>query len=822
MASFYTSVVQWGSKILYRGFENGRRVTHKIDYSPTLYTQCKQDTGYKTLTGENVEPRTFDSIGDAKEFCKTYDEVDGIKIYGMQQYAYQCIADKFPNEIKFEMSDMRILAFDIETACENGFPAPDKADEAVLLISVQRLGSKHITVWGWKDFNKTPSDDFEYRQFKDEVSMLRNFITFWQSDYPDAITGWNTDGFDVPYLINRISRLMGEDNVNRLSPWNIVNSREIHDGFGKRTAWDIVGIVHLDYLDLYKKFTYNARESYALGFIAQEELGETKLEIEGSFKNAYTNHWDQFVRYNAKDTELITKMENKLKFIELAFTIAYLAKCNIKDVYGPVKTWDVFIYNYLKAKNVVIPPSDRHSAGEIEGAYVKEPVPGMYGWTISFDFASLYPTIIRQWNMSPEKLIGVASMDVAEFISLDECLPEFLDKNVSVAANGAMFSREEMGIIPEVVKVVVDGRKIAKKQMISLEQKQDDSLKSQIASLNGKQMAFKILANALYGALGNAGFRYYDRRIAEAITLTGQACNKHAEKSMNGYMNKLLKTEGVDYVVYMDTDSAYLNVDPIVKKLYTDKSVEELVLILDKIGHKVQEGPIKASTDKVFEIGNCFESLMDMKREAISSKAIWTGKKRYAMMVHNSEGVDYKPYKLKVMGMDLVKSSTPKKVRKLLKDALIVIFEKDQVALHKTVADMKKDFMGWDVSEIAFPRGVNDLSKYADKKTTYKKGCPIHVRAALLYNKLAASDTELPQIADGDKIKFAYLMTPNIIGEDIIAFPSESRLPKTFGLDKYIAWDKMWEKTFIKPLEGITGAMKWTTEKKASLEDFFC
>lgn len=825
MSKFYTFAAQMGNRIFYRGIHNGRRVTEKVEFSPTLFVTSKKKTLYKTLFNEYVEPMKFTDIREAKEFSKRYEDVDGFNVFGMTQFQYQYLSDEFPGEIEYDLNDMKIHVVDIEVASENGFPDAVKAEEEVLLISIYDKVSKENIVMGTRPYEALSDDNFTYVLCNNENHLLKEFIIRWQQNCPDIMTGWNVEGYDVPYLINRITRILGEDWVRKLSPFGMVNSRNVNKMGNDVEVWDIVGVVVLDYLDLYKKFTYSSQESYALGHIGTVELGVGKHDIDGSFKDAYTFHWDKFVRYNAFDTELVARLDEKLKFIEIVLTIAYLAKCNLKDVFGPVKTWDIFIYNYLKSKNVVIPPQKRSHGGDFEGAWVKEPIPGMYGWTMSFDFASLYPSIIRQWNMSPETLIGMQpGVTVDTF--MQGKVESTIDLDATLAANGALFKKDIYGIIPEVVKVVIEGRKIAKKEMLKLEQEKntsnDPTLDSRIAALNGKQMAFKILANALYGALSNAGFRYYDLRIAEAITLTGQASDRHVELTLNSYMNSALKTEDVDYVIAGDTDSVYLNVDPLVRKVIDDVSdTDNVVAFLDRVGKTKFQEQLNKSIDYIFAMGNCYERIMDMKREAIASRAIWTAKKRYAMMVHNSEGVDYKPYKMKVMGMDIIKSSTPLAIRKKLKEALTVIFEKDQESLHEYVGKLHIDFLKMPVEEIAFPRSVTDILKWANPKTIYSTSTPIHVRGSLLYNNFNKADKGIVQIRNGDKIKFVYLKVPNPIRENVVSFPSYGILPETMGLHKYVDYEKMWESVFISPLKGITTAIGWTPEKVATLEDFF-
>jgi DNA polymerase elongation subunit (family B) len=541
--------------------------------------------------------------------------------------------------------------------------------------------------------------------------------------------------------------------------------------------------------------------------------------------------WQTFVQYNARDTEVVDKMDDKLKFIELVMTIAYLSKCNFKDVYGQVKVWDVFIYNYLLHKKIAVPQAKGHVGGSIEGAYVKAPLMGMKGWVVSFDYASLYPTIMRQWNISPEMLMDKVPMGVANMVDptdAEELLFKYAkEQNCTIAANGTMFKRDRQGILPEVVEVMVNGRKSIKKHMLEMEKKyqetHDESLVPKIAAANGKQLAYKIMANALYGAAGNAGFRYYDLRIAEAITLTGQACDKMVEKHVNVFMNKVLKTEGKDYVLYMDTDSCYLDCSGVVDSVCPDKTDEEKMKFLIKFSEEVQNRPIKGADDIMFDRCNCFQMHMNMKHEGIFSRGFWTSKKRYALKMMYSEGVTYDPPKIKVMGLDIVKSSTPQVVRKMLKETLPVMFDSDEVTLRAYVTKCREKYFTLTPEDIAFPRGVNNLIKYTDKQSgNYIKGTPMHVRSAILYNRHTKPIREQYQeIGHGDKIKFIALMVPNPIREDVIGFLSSGKFPRELNLEKYVDKDMMWEKSFLVPLRGITDAIGWQVEEKSSLESFF-
>jgi DNA polymerase elongation subunit (family B) len=499
--------------------------------------------------------------------------------------------------------------------------------------------------------------------------------------------------------------------------------------------------------------------------------------------------------------------------------------------------WDVFVFNHLHSKNIAVPPRTKKMAGEFEGAYVKDVKPGIYGWGISTDFASLYPTIIQQWNLSPETLVTEHHLSLTVDEVVKGKLTDYFSEtahlgNYTIAANGSMYRKDKKGIIPELMDFLSSARKIAKKEMLKLEKEyqetHNEALLPKIAALNSRQLALKVGGNSGYGALTNSGFRYFDLRIGEAITLTGQAADKFAEKKINEYLNKTLKTENFDYVIYCDTDSAYTNLQPLVDKICSNKSDEEKTKFLEKVGKAIQDGPIKESIDEMYELCNCYTKLMDMKLESVFSRAIWTAKKRYAMKVHSSEGVTYNPPKIKITGLDMIKSSTPKQIRSLLKDTLPIIFEGGEDALRQYVIETKSKFMIMNPEDIAFPRSASEIGKWTDGNT-YRSGTPIHVRGCILYNQLIKGligfstgiSDKYDILMDGDKVKFIYLKLPNPIRENVISFPSTGKIPHELQFEQYVDYELQFEKTFIAPLKGITDAIGWSLEEKTSLEDFF-
>ena len=520
---FYTSVEQAGNRLLVRGYENGNRFNVRVPFNPTLFLPTKKYSEWKTLEGEWVEPHKFGSIQDAREFIKQYKEVPDFEIHGNSRFLYQYIAEKHPEFIKFDSTKIRVFNIDIETAAENGFPDIESADQEILAISIKDSFSGRITVFGARAYdNKDPLVD--YMHFRSEESMLGAFLDFWQENYPDVITGWNVQLFDMPYIHNRINRIMGEKFTKLLSPWKLVSQREIFIKGRKQFAIDTLGISCLDYLELYKKFTYTNQESYRLDHICNVELGEKKLDHSeyDTFKEFYENNWKKFIDYNIHDVRLVDKLDDKMKLIDLAYTMAYDAKVNYEDVFSQVRMWDNYIYNELNKRKIAIPPK-KESATKTEkyaGAYVKEPIPGFYDWVVSFDLNSLYPHLIMQYNISPETLQDTRHSTATVDKILEKQVE--IDGEFAVCANGAQYSKDEHGFLPEMMQKMYDSRVIFKKKMIEAKQQYEKTptveLMKEIARCNNIQMAKKISLNSAYGAIGNEHFRYYRLANAEAIT----------------------------------------------------------------------------------------------------------------------------------------------------------------------------------------------------------------------------------------------------------------------------------------------------------------
>jgi DNA polymerase elongation subunit (family B) len=833
---FYTNVFSRGNKIYLRGYKDGRRHFEKIDYKPYLFVPSDKDTKYKTLPLNNkpqklVSRIDFDSITDAREFLQKYEDVSNFEIYGFTDWKFLFIRDKYPNIIDYDVSAINIISIDIETDSSSGFPDIEKADKEITAITLSRKGEK--VVFGMKDY-KVSGDKTTYIKCKDEWTLLNNFLKIWQSGrfLPDIITGWNIEFFDIPYIVNRIKNVLGLHEASKLSPWGFLDEKTIEIRGRQQKTYVPAGVNVLDYYNLYKKFKFETQESYKLDFIAEKELGVKKLDYSkyGSLHEMYVKDPQMFYDYNVHDVTLIDMLEEKLGFIELVLAFAYDAKVNYNDTLTTVRPWDVIIHNYLLDRNTVIPQFKKAQNYEsLVGGHVKEPKLGMSKWVISFDLNSLYPHLIIQYNMSPETMIGREQF----FPHIDSIVSgeALIEGEYSIAANGVKFSREKQGFLPALMQKMYNDRVLYKKKMIEAKQlleatPKDDgdkrrSISNDIARYHNLQLAKKIQLNAAYGALGNEWFRWFNFDMAEAITMSGQLSIRWIERKMNEYLNNLLKTNKVDYVLASDTDSIYVNMEPIVNKLDT-KDIQVIVSALDKFCEGPIQKMISASYKELSEYMNAYDQKMIMKRETIADKAIWRGKKMYILNALDVEGVRFSESQLKIQGIEAVRSSTPNACRSSIKEALKIIMNQDEAAVQNFIHDFKRKFMNLSVEEISFPRGVKGLFKYKDKNFIYGKGSPIHVKGALLFNEFIQRNeltNKYQLIGEGDKIKFCYLKQPNTIQDTVISY--NEFLPKELMLHNYVDYEMQFNKAFLEPIKSILEVIGWDTETKSTLESFF-
>ena len=824
---FYTNALQWGNTIFYRGVENGQRIKKKVRYQPTLFDLVHEPTGYKTLDGRHVLPHPFDSIQEAKDWYDSRKNQD--VIFGNNQYAYCFLSDEYPNDVEWNKDQICIITIDIEVECENGFPNPKEAQEPLLSITLKNHQTKSIIVWGLHEFQNN-RDDVTYILCENEADLLRKFVHQWSIIEPDVITGWNTEFFDIPYLCNRIAKVFDEESVKKLSPWGRVHDREVYQMGRKHQVYTIYGVAALDYFDLYRKFTYTNQERYTLDHIAFVELGERK---DGNpyetFKEWYQKDWQSFIEYNITDVELVDKLEDKMRLIELCLTMAYDAKVNMTDVLGSVRYWDNVIYNHLRKKNIVIPQKKEHEKTEkFEGAYVKDPQVGMHKWVMSFDLNSLYPHLIMQYNISPETLVNGGAKIVEGMVDklLDGKAKN--DTEYCMTPNGAFFRKDVKGFLPELMENMYNDRVKYKKLLLEAKQEYenlgDPAQLKLISRYENIQMAKKISLNSAYGAIGNNWFRYFDLLVATAITSSGQLSIRWIEKAINIHLNKILKTDKVDYVIASDTDSVYITLDLLVRKVFKSGGTdEEIVNFLDRLAEEKLEPFISKSYQALAKSMNAYEQKMFMAREAIADKGIWTAKKRYILNVHDMEGVRFKEPKLKIMGLESVKSSTPAPCREKLKEAIKIIMGGDEEMLNTFIQDFREKFMTLPPEEIAYPRSCNGLKKFRGTDRLFALGAPKHVKGAILYNHLVDKNklgNKYVSIQEGDKVKFVNLKD-NIYQAS--AFSFMTKIPKELDILPMVDYTSQYEDSFLAPLRVITDKMNWIlkNDEVGTLEEFF-
>ncbi len=578
--------------------------------------------------------------------------------------------------------------------------------------------------------------------------------------------------------------------------------------------------------------------------IANVELGESKLSYDeyDNLHQLYRLNYQKFIEYNIKDVELIEKLEDKLKLIELGLTLAYDTKSNYDDIFAQTRMWDALIYNNLIEKGIVVPPREISEKDErFEGAYVKEPQIGMHDWVASFDLNSLYPHLMMQYNISPETLIDPKDYNQVMFdiISHGVTVEKLLNKDintdtlngVTLTPNGQFFRTDKQGFLPKMLEEMYEDRKKFKKLMLQAKQEYENEkdetkktiIKNRIARYDNLQLAKKVSLNSAYGAMGSQYFRFFDLRQALAVTMAGQLSIRWIENRLNQYMNSLLKTVEVDYVIASDTDSIYLRLGELVNKVFADKKeTAKIISFMDRVCEDKIQPFIDKSYSELAEYVHAYAQKMQMKREGLSDKGIWTAKKRYILNVYNNEGVQYNEPQMKVMGLEMVKSSTPSAIREKMKDVIKLTVNSNEESVQKFIENFKEEFVKLPPEEISFPRSVNGLDKYSDSRIIYTKGTPIHVKGALLYNHMLNKkglSKKYPEIQEGEKLKFTYLKKPNPIDDTVISYPN--RLPPEFNLDKYVDYDLQFEKAFLEPVKIILDSIGWTAEKTNSLDSFF-
>lgn len=873
MKKYYTNVFRSGNRLFVREILNGRRRNFKTEYKPTLYVTAQgaaaKNARFKAPDGTPVESIHPGSMSDCYNFIQKYKDIGNFPIFGNTSYEYAFINEEYPDHIDHNLNEMVVCNLDIEVAkTEEGYSEAKDAKNEVIAITMKSSHDGVFHVFACKPFDveaynkKHPDTKIEYHQCEDELELFYLFLDLWERISPDIVTGWNIRLYDIPYLVNRITRIMTPEDANRLSPWGIIKESTVNIFNNQEVVYDVAGLSILDYLLIYRKNVLEPRESYRLDYIAQVELSERKVEYGeyGDLQGLYEQNFEKFIEYNIHDVRLVDRIDAKRKLIELQVIVAYHAKVNFVDVLSQVRTWDTLICNYLLKNGVVVPQkSSVEKDAQFSGAFVMKPIPGMYHWVASFDVQSLYPTIMRTLNMGMETKLDFKDMspamrkyqsyignnlmhsleDGSETVNIDsvingindEFISELYEKDIAVAANGTFYRREPKSFYSIMIEELFNNRLEYKAKMKAAAKElstcTDEARKAELETTKSiydlKQHATKIMLNSLYGAMGNQYFRFFDVRNAEAVTLTGQFIIQYIARGINVYLNKMMKTDNHQYIVYSDTDSIYVTLEKVVEAYHPHGDVMAKVAYVDRVCKEA----IQPQINKLFRhltaryLNGVGEYLL-MNREVIGDKGIWTAKKRYLINVRDKEGIRKEKAELKYMGVEIAKSSIPKFCRDAMKEAVSIVMEKDQDTLHKFIAETKEKFKSLPVEDVSFPRGVNGLDKYGNASTVYIKGTPFHTKGALMYNhklQQLGLTNKYSKIKDGEKIKFFYLQEPNPTGINAMAFPTV--LPPEFKMEEYIDWEMQWEKSFIEPLKLILNAINWDTQKRANLNDLF-
>ena len=826
---FYTSIDSKKNDLFLRGYRDGKPFKEEIKYKPFLFMSGGESSDYKTIYNENVDRVDFESISDARDFIDRYEKIEGVNLYGLTDFKYVYLYDNYKGEIEYNFNTISTVALDIETDSTDGFGDIDLADKPVTAITMAK-GEKTVT-FGLFDYTPKSNNNL-YIKCKDEIDLLNMYLTYWnmKSWRPDIVTGWNCKFYDIRYLINRMRRILPKDEYLRMSPFRIVHEYKEIQKKGKQegktfSAYNLFGIQTIDYYELYKKFSDGERENYTLDFIASYELEDRKVDYSkyGSLGKLYTENKDLFYTYNIHDTILISRIEAKLHYIEQVIIMAYIIKCNFENVLKTVKPWDILTHNYLMDQKIVVPMMDEiEERPEFMGGFCKEPVPGLYHNVMSLDFKSLYPSVAISLNISPDMIVGQSKkfFGAKELLSPDmvKFTTAIKEKNFSLSSNGCFFRKIKQGFFPAIMQYFFDERsrfrdleKVARKE-------HEDDLKSiekrnNYLKLKNIQTAYKLLNNSGYGALGNIYCRWFDKRLAEAITSTGQLTAKYIAIGINEFLNKTFNTKDFDYVIYQDTDSAYINLNI----LNTDS-----IYTIVEFTQKVLQPEVDRLCEDFCNKLNAYQNKLYMKLEKVASKAFFIAKKRYSLNVDYDEGIYYDKPDLKIIGFEPKRSSVPKVCREAMEDVYRLIFSDSREDICKYIDNFKKKFYKMGFNEIGAPTSVNGLYSYYDENTLYKKHTPVHVKGSLFYNKLLYDrglDKIYEVIYDHDKVRYCYLIPENPTKQPVISIKGE--YPSELGLEQYIDYDRMWLKTFIDPIENICSIIKYKTEIRGDLNEIF-
>ena len=821
--------------------KNGKRVALDCTYNPYLWIESKGKTDNKSLFNTDIIKKEFGNSWDRNKYIR---ESGRTRVFENIAPEHQFLIDTFWREHQqdtFSQHPLKVMYIDIETYSPDAFPIPSEAKDIINVITVfDSLKNKFIT-WGLGKL-KQDIDNCKYIACSSEVVLLSKFLEYLELDYPDIITGWNTEFFDIPYIINRVRNVLGEEAVKRLSPVRNVYKRTLTGQFGReQDKYYIKGISCLDYLDVYKKFSVGLRESYKLDAIAEFELDEKKVDYGNTnLSSLADDDWQTFVVYNVQDVNLIVKMEDKLRYLELLRMLAYVGCTTFESAMGTLSTITGAVVMKGRESGLAIPTFVKDSAQHqrYEGAYVGEPQRGFQKNIISFDANSLYPNTMISLNLSPETKIGtiVSKTDHAvtikhvngqTFTLKHDAFMKFVkDEKIAISKAKVLFTQAKKGIVPEIVDRLYQQRVEIKKELkthklnlltIDKDTKEYKSVKKIIDRLDIKQFTIKILINTVYGYFGNKHAPIGDSDIARSITLTGQAVIKQSNTILREYIKQISGDDKSDPIIYNDTDSSYISIRPIVDSLklqFTDKNNKVTDDVYEN-AQKIEDYLNKEITKWSRRSLNSLDSRFVFKRECICDVGIFLQKKRYVLHVLDDEGIPVNKYKY--TGVEVVRSTMPDAIKPYVKQIIETMMSTQDLSKTDGVFLKAYDtFKSLPVEDIAFVMGVKDYDKYASKCNSYHtvKSMPIHTKAAYFYNLMidkfnVTSDYE--KISTGDKVRYFYVKQPNRYGLSVMGY--KYYIPKEIKDAFQPDTEMMFEKVIFSIIERFYESVGWTIKQ---------
>ena len=822
--------------------EQGRRVMVDMSFNPYLYVETSLKGEHKSIFETPLKKRIFRDSRQRNTFIK---DCGTHRVFENLRPEQQFLIDTFwqKNETpEFTQHPLRIQYVDIEVYCPDAFPTPDQASEPINVITVYDSLDKTFYTWGTKRLQKKIKN-CEYVYCETEQQLLECYLNYVRRSVPDIISGWNSEGFDMPYIINRSARILGEESIKQMSPVENVYSRLTTGAFGKeQQRWYISGVSCVDYLDVYKKFSIGLRESYKLDAIAELELGERKIDYGNTnLSSLADDDWQTFVEYNVQDVNLLVLMEDKLRYLELLRMLAYTGLTTVESAMGTLSVITGATVIKARHKKLVVPTfvKDNSLATKYEGAYVGEPQRGFQHDIISFDANSLYPNTMISLNLSPETKVGKITDKDEQYVYIQHVtgkqyklthnkFMEFVNKDdIAISRARVLFSQKKKGIMPEIVDGIYNQRVQVKKKLkkikikLSKMSKDDENystLQREADQLDIKQFTLKILINTVYGYFGNKHAPIGDPDIARSITLTGQAVIKKSNDILREYIEQN-GTSGPDPVIYNDTDSSYISINRVMKQLnepfhvdhvITQAAYDQAQLVEDHLNREITKWSEKVLNSK--------DSRFVFKRECMTDVGVFLQKKRYVLRVLDDEGIPTN--KFKYTGVEVVRSTIPTPIKPYIKEIIETLLDTESRSITSDVfLRAYETFKDLRVEDYSFVMGISDYEKYADRCNGFVtvKGMPAHVKAAYHYNMLLDKlniEGEYERIETGDKVRYFYVTQPNKYGINAIAY--KYYYPKQFESIFHPDKEKMFEKIIYSIIERFYDCVGWRLNKPSA------